>query len=429
MSAAGHHAAEAATAAPSAAAHVSAQRAATAPASIDRAGDTLLHLSHVGKDYAKIETRGGRLRLVFDLLRGKGAAHVFRALDDVSLTLSRGESLGIVGENGAGKSTLLKIIAGVIRPTRGEVSVRGRVGALLELGAGFHPEYSGLANIDLAAALLGLAPSEIAAKRDEIIAFADLGDHIRDPIKQYSSGMVVRLGFAVATALSPDILITDEVLAVGDESFQKRCIAWMERFLDGGGTLLLCSHSMYHIQKLCAHALWLKDGRAMQYGPASDVTRAYLAYHEEKSAGSKAALPLAQAVVTGVYAIQTFDASAGEIAQGDELALSGTVYSPDGRAPVVVVGIVRADGTPVYGVASDMDGVAIERGAEGRFAFSITFPALPLAPGKYWLRAHAADPEGLRVFDNVERALVVRGRTRELGLVHLAHRWHDGVLR
>jgi lipopolysaccharide transport system ATP-binding protein len=366
---------------------------------------------------------------VFDLLRGRSAAHVFRALDGVSFTLARGESLGIVGENGAGKSTLLKIIAGVVKPTRGELSVHGRVGALLELGAGFHPEYTGLANIDLAAALLGLSPSDIAAKRDEIVAFADLGDHIRDPIKQYSSGMVVRLGFAVATALDPDILITDEVLAVGDESFQKRCIAWMERFLDGGGTLLLCSHSMYHIQKLCAHALWLKDGHVEQYGAAEDVTRAYLAYHEEKSAGAKTAMPLSHAVASGAYAIQALDASADEVSQGDDLTLRGEVYSPDARAPVVVVGIVRADGTPVYGVASDMDGVAIERRDDHRFAFAITFPALPLAPGKYWLRAHAADPEGLRVFDNVERALVVRGRTRELGLVRLAHRWHDGIDR
>jgi lipopolysaccharide transport system ATP-binding protein len=399
------------------------------PSRTDTARETLMRLSGVGKDYAKIETRAGRMRLVFDLLRGHAAAHVFRALDDVSFTLARGESLGIIGENGAGKSTLLKIIAGVVKATRGDVDVRGRVGALLELGAGFHPEYSGLANIDLAAALLGLSAGEIAAKRDEIIAFADLGDHIRDPIKQYSSGMVVRLGFAVATALSPEILITDEVLAVGDESFQKRCVAWMERFLDDGGTLLLCSHSMYHIQKLCAHALWLKDGRVAQYGPAEDVTRAYLAYHEEKSATAKSGMPLAEAKASGAYAIESLDASASQVSQGEDVSLRGTVYSPDGRAPVVVVGIVRADGTPVFGVASDMDGVAIRRSADHRFEFAITFSALPIAPGKYWLRAHAADPEGMRVFDHVERDLVVRGRTRELGLVHLAHRWHDGVDR
>ena len=397
--------------------------------SVGRTAPPLMQLSHVAKDYAKIETRGGRLRLVCDLLRGRGAAHVFRALDDVTLTLARGESLGIIGENGAGKSTLLKIVAGVIEPTRGTVTVGGRVGALLELGAGFHPEYTGLANIDLAAALLGLAPSEIAAKRAEIIAFADLGDHIRDPIKQYSSGMVVRLGFAIATALSPDILITDEVLAVGDESFQKRCIAWIERYLENRGTLLLCSHSMYHIQKLCRHALWLKDGRVEQYGLSEDVTRAYLTYHEEKDAATKSGIRLDEAIASGAYAIQSLDLSAEDVAQGSDVTLRGGAYSPDGRAPVIVIGVVRADGTPVFGVTSDMDGVAIRKAGDHRFDFELTFQALPLQPGKYWIRAHAADPEGMRVFDNVERALIVRGKTRELGLVHLAHRWHDGIVR
>jgi lipopolysaccharide transport system ATP-binding protein len=391
--------------------------------------EPLLRLANVGKDYAKVESRRGRLRLVFDLLRGRGAAHVYRALDDVSLRLARGESLGIIGENGAGKSTLLKIIAGVVEPTRGTVAVNGRVGALLELGAGFHPDYSGLANIDLAAALLGLTPAEIAEKRDEIIAFADLGEHIRDPIKQYSSGMVVRLGFAIATALEPDILITDEVLAVGDESFQKRCIAWIERYLAQDGTLLLCSHSMYHVQKLCRHALWLKDGRVARFGTSEDVTRAYLTYHEEKEATRKRVMPLADAVASGAYAVRALQLSGQDVGQGEDVTLHGDVYSPDGRAPVVVVGIVRADGTPVFGVASDMDGVALSRSGEDAYTFAITFPALPLQPGKYWMRAHAADPEGLRVFDNVECTLTVRGASRELGLVHLAHRWHDGVDR
>jgi len=180
----------------------------------------LLELSSVGKDYAKNDTKASRVRLVLDLLRGRGASNVFRALDDVSFGLAAGESLGVIGENGAGKSTLLKIVAGVITPTRGTVAVAGRVGALLELGSGFHPEYSGLDNIDLAGALLGLSPGEIDAKRESIVAFADIGDHINDPIKHYSSGMVVRLGFAVAAARTPDVLITDEVHAVGDECFQ-----------------------------------------------------------------------------------------------------------------------------------------------------------------------------------------------------------------
>ena len=385
----------------------------------------LLRLDGVAKDYAKVDASAGRVRLVYDLLRGHGAAHVFCALDDVSFELAAGQSLGVVGENGAGKSTLLKIVAGVITPTRGSVAVRGRVGALLELGSGFHPEYSGLDNIDLAAALLGLAPAEIAAKREEIIAFADIGEHIREPIKHYSSGMVVRLGFAVATALKPDILITDEVLAVGDESFQKKCIAWIEGFLAGGGTLLLCSHSMYHIQKLCRTALWLKDGKVERYGPAAEVTQSYLAFHEEKTAHAKLPIAASAAAVAGVYAIQSLVLEPAErIATGGALEVSGEIYSPDGRAPVVLVGLVRADGTPIYGIATDMDGVAPQRLDAQRFAFTLSFPRLPLLPGKYFVRAHALDPEGVRLFDNVERTFVVEGETRELGLARIDHVWH-----
>jgi lipopolysaccharide transport system ATP-binding protein len=384
----------------------------------------LLALSSVGKDYAKVNANAGRIKLVYDLLRGRGATHVFRALEDVSFELAAGESLGIIGENGAGKSTLLKIVAGVITPTRGTVDVRGRVGALLELGSGFHPEYSGLENIDLAAALLGLAPAEIAAKRDEIIAFADIGEHIRDPIKHYSSGMVVRLGFAVATALRPDILITDEVLAVGDESFQKKCIAWIEGYLADGGTLLLCSHSMYHIQKLCRSAMWLKDGRVDRHGPASEVTQAYLAYHEEKAARSKHPIASASAATAGVYAVQSLTLDPpSRVLSGASLTVAGDVFSPDGRVPVVLIGLVRADGTPVYGVATDMDNVAPARIDTHRFAFALTFPRLSLLPGKYVVRAHALDPEGVRLFDNIERPLIVAGDTRELGFARIEHTW------
>ncbi len=386
----------------------------------------LLKVDNVGKDYAKVDERGGRVRLVFDLLAGRGAARVFRALDGVSFEMKRGESLGVIGENGAGKSTLLKIVAGVIEPTRGSFNVGGRVGALLELGSGFHPDYTGLANIDLAAALLGLTPREIAAKRDEIIAFADIGEHIHDPIKHYSSGMVVRLGFAIATALAPEVLVTDEVLAVGDESFQKKCIAWMECYLAGGGTLLLCSHGMYHVQKLCGSALWLRDGRVERYGNAAEVTQAYLAFHEEKSATTRNPVSAPVAAAAGIYAIQSLDLEpAAGVAQGEPLRLSGEVYSPDGRAPNVLIGIVRADGTPIYGVATDMDGVAPGRIAHDRYGFALTLPRVELLPGKYLVRAHALDPEGVRLFDSVERTFVVTGATREMGLVRLEHRWND----
>jgi lipopolysaccharide transport system ATP-binding protein len=388
--------------------------------------ETLVALDGVGKDYAKLAPAGGRLRLVADLLRGRAAASAFTALDGVGFAMRRGESLAVIGENGAGKSTLLKIVAGVVKPTRGRVAVNGRVAALLELGSGFHPDYTGYANIDLAAALLGMDTAEIARRRDAIVEFADIGSHIHDPIKTYSSGMVVRLGFAIATALAPDVLITDEVLAVGDESFQRKCVAWMEDYLGRGGTLLLCSHSMYHVQKLCAHALWLEHGRPRMYGTAADVAREYLAYHEaraEKAGGPRRA-HAGDYGVTALVVSPVGDGAEVDPARGFDVEVE--VHSPDGRAPVVAVGIVRADGTPVYGTTSELDAAAPLRRADGTFAFALRFHDLPLLPGHYRVRAHAMDPEGMRLFDHHEAPFVVAGTTRELGYCRLPHQWDTG---
>jgi lipopolysaccharide transport system ATP-binding protein len=395
---------------------------------------SLLQLEGIGKDYARSSNRSGHLRLLYDLLRGNPPIDFFRALHDISFTLEAGSSLGLIGENGAGKSTLLKIIAGVIPPTRGTLTVNGRISALLELGSGFHPEYTGLENIQLAGALAGLSDKGLRAKREEIIEFADIGEHIQQPIKTYSSGMIVRLGFAIATAVKPEILITDEVLAVGDESFQKKCIAWQEEYLKHGGTLLLCSHSMYHVQKLCKHALWMHHGAMHRYGPAADVTTEYLVYHEEKSTVDRKRHAQHAVFDGGVYAVTALELSGAARPTGsglhrqklgDPLEVSGELHSPDGRPPGVSVGIVRVDGTPVYGVVSEADGYTPARIGAHDFAFKLRFPSLPLLPGKYTVRAHALDPEGMRLFDTVERGLFVEGATRELGLCRLDHRWGD----
>jgi lipopolysaccharide transport system ATP-binding protein len=394
--------------------------------------EPLLSLDHIGKDYPRLKNAGSQLRNFLALLRGQGVADFYRALDDVTLNLRRGESLGIIGENGAGKSTLLKIIAGVIKPSRGSNVVRGRVSALLELGSGFHPEYTGLENIDLAAALLGLSADDLRGKREEIVAFADIGEHINQPIKHYSSGMVVRLGFAVATAVEPEILITDEVLAVGDESFQKKCIRWIEAFLANGGTLLLCSHSMYHIQKLCQQALWLHHGRQHMLGSSAEVTQEYLAYHEKKELAAKAeaaARPAQARAPQGAYSIVEFrvEDDGGKpldsASYRGSFRATGIAYSDDGREPVVVVGLVRADGTPVYGVLSEMDGYRPTRIDAQHFRFAIRFHDLLTLPGKYAVRAHAMDPEALRLFDTWEIEFAVVGDSREVGLCHLPHSW------
>lgn len=395
----------------------------------------LIALRGIAKAYPLVDTASRKVGALVSLLFQRKPSAQYVALQDVELAVYRGQSLGLVGVNGAGKSTLLKIMAGVIKPSAGEMVRKGRVGALLELGAGFHPEYTGLENVHLACSLMGFSPDQTRERLDEILAFADIGDHIYQPIKHYSSGMVVRLGFAVATTLSPDLLITDEVLAVGDESFQKKCSRWMERYLSNGGTLILCSHSMYHIQKLCTHAAWLHEGVIREYGAAGDVSRNYLAWHEAKSAaeGAKMTDVTPRAGNGAVYHIQEVwlnghDTDRIALNAGGEFIITGTAYSPDGRDPVIATSIVKPDGAPVFGTFSDIAGYRTHPVANGLSGFEIRYPSLPLLPGSYRVRLHAMDPEGLRLFDHVERTLDITGTGRHMGVCLLDHEWRKPTL-
>ena len=391
--------------------------------------EVLIRLAGVSKDYPSVSTAGDRLRTLLTLLFRTGDVKHFRALDGIDLELRQGQSLGIIGENGAGKSTLLKMIAGVVRPSAGTVRVDARVGALLELGSGFHPDYTGRENIHLSSALMGLSRAAVREKIDAIIEFADIGPHIDEPIKHYSSGMIVRLGFAVATALEPEVLITDEVLAVGDESFQKKCIGWIENYLAGGGTLLLCSHSMFHVQTLCPEAIWIHHGRVRMRGSSFDVTREYLTYHEEKRSKPSEGPRLAEGPVPKIMDAWTEDsrgARATIFRQGEPLVLQGTAYEPDDRPPVLLFGVLRVDGTSVYGSHSNEAGYQPVRLGPNRFGFAVFFDALQLLPGKYLLRVHTLDAEGLRLFDTSEMSFVVRGETRDYGVVALPHQWRPG---
>lgn len=386
----------------------------------------LLEVDGIVKRFPKSSASAGRLRAMWNVLRHGRTDGGVTVLDDISFEIRKGESMAIIGANGAGKSTLLKIVTGVMAPSEGSVTVDGRISALLELGAGFEPDYTGMENLRMNAAFLGLSREEIDARLDDILAFADIGEAIDEPIKHYSSGMVVRLGFAIVASVKPDLLITDEVLAVGDESFQKKCLRWVEDYLNAGGTLLMVSHNMYHVQKLCRHAVWLEEGRARASGDVFDVTQAYLAWHERKDAADKAARPAPSQNFCRVESLRLDphnDAGPVSVEAGRTLTVELELSSPDGRAPVALVGLVRADGTPVYGVASDHDGFVPAADRDGRYPVALEFPDLPLLPGGYVVRAHAMDPEGLRVHDTVEAEFTVRGKSRALGLVKLEHRW------
>jgi len=388
----------------------------------------LIRVESVSKFYPRVHKPWERMRAFAALVAGREPQGGAEVLHDVSLEVRAGESFGIIGENGAGKSTLLKILTGVISPSRGSVWVNARVAALLELGAGFQPEFSGIDNVRMKAALLGMTAKQLDQRLDEILAFADIGEYVYEPVKHYSSGMVVRLGFAVVAASDPELLITDEVLAVGDESFQKKCIKWIESFLQRGNTLLMVSHSMYMVQKLCHRALWLQNGRTQQLGDVFDVTQSYLAWHETRNAQEKRGRD-EQGGGAGIYRIDSF-AVAGfangedvQLRNGQDLQVDLVLHSPDGRPPVGLIGIVRADGTPIYGVASDFDRIRPEQLDQNRFRYRIRFTALALLPGSYSVRGHAMDPEGLRLSDTAEWRMRVVGESRELGLVRLPHDW------
>ena len=389
----------------------------------------LVRLQGVSKFYPRVHHPRERLRAFVSLMTGKKSLEGAEVLSDINLEVTRGQSFGIIGENGAGKSTLLKILTGVISPSRGTVEVNARIAALLELGAGFQPEFSGIDNVRMKAALLGMTKSQLDQHLDQILAFADIGDYVHEPVKHYSSGMVVRLGFAVVAASDPELLMTDEVLAVGDESFQKKCIRWIESFLERGNTLLMVSHSMYIVQKLCRQALWLHDGRSRELGDVFPVTQSYLAYHEERSAAERLQRRT-QRGDSGLYRVTDFSLPGGQgqgdrnISYGQDLDAELVLESPDGLAPVALFGIMRADGTPVYGVSSDYDGIEAEKIDNRHFRFRICFERLLLLPGSYSIRGHAMDPQGIRLCDTAELRFTVAGESRELGILRLPHSWN-----
>lgn len=392
----------------------------------------LIEAHGLGKSYRLYPRHFDRLKEMLWLGRRRFSEE-FWALRNVSLEVYRGDAWGIVGQNGAGKSTLLKLLCGVTLASEGQVRSAGRVSALLELGIGFHPEYTGRENLALSGALMGLGQDELDERLPAILEFADIGDFVDRPLKTYSSGMSVRLAFALATCVEPDVLVTDEILAVGDEAFQKKCIRWMEDFLSHGGTLLYCAHNMYQIKKLCGRAVWLDHGQVRSQGAASSVVQEYAEFIEAQGETNTdetvnrpvAALTAGENRVTDVRLLNGQAQETSQFAFGQPFRARVRVEAGAGetKPPVIHLGLVRPDMVPVYGVSSDMDGVVL-RHVEGRvYQIDYVLPQLSLLPGRYVLRAHAMDSAGLRHFDTVEREFSVRGENRELGLCYLPHSW------
>jgi lipopolysaccharide transport system ATP-binding protein len=356
----------------------------------------------LGKKYLlQHQQVGRRYKALRDVIAGKAKSLVkggekntppveeFWALRDVSFQINHGDVVGIVGRNGAGKSTLLKLLSRITEPTTGSIRLRGRVASLLEVGTGFHPELTGRENIFLNGAILGMGKAEITRKFDDIVAFAEVEKFLDTPVKRYSSGMYVRLAFAVAAHLEPEILIVDEVLAVGDASFQKKCLGKMQDVSKGGRTVLFVSHNMGAVTTLCRTAIWLNGGRVVQIGAAREVVNEYLTTH---SGSQDAVIELGSARRTGDFGrklkIERLEWLSGMPLQHGE-KISGRIHFQvfqDVEEATLGLGFSTLEGVRLLTYETDFqDGYrpGLKAGMRGHVEFSI--PDFCLAPGLYAL--------------------------------------------
>ena len=331
--------------------------------------------------------------------------HTLWALQDVSLELARGEVLGIIGRNGAGKSTLLKILSRVTAPTSGRIRVKGRVASLLEVGTGFHPELTGRENVFLNGAILGMTKAEVARKFDEIVAFSEIEDFIDTPVKRYSSGMYVRLAFAVAAHLDPEILVVDEVLAVGDAGFQKRCLGKMGDVAKSGRTVLFVSHNMPSILNLCSRAIWMGSGRKQRDGEPDEVVKAYLS---SVSAAVEERPGIAQAEHGGTGQVRITRVDAGTDGQRSAPGLttgrdSTLRFAYEARQTPVKVHLVvivsNSRGEPCLHLNSDKVDQLMRLDAP-RGTIHLRLPRCPLVRGNYALDVKVCDSAGV-ILDHV----------------------------
>ena len=341
-------------------------------------------------------------------LRGARTSEAFWALEDVSFQVGGGESVGLIGVNGSGKSSLLKLLAGIYPPDRGTVRVDGRVGALLELGAGFQPDLTGRENMYLYAAILGMEDSAVVSRFDAMHEFSGLGPMIDMPVRQYSSGMVTRLGFSVAAHLEPEILLIDEILAVGDFNFQQKCIDKMVQYRDSGRSLLFVSHDLDAVEKLCRRTIWLDAGRVRSDGPTSHVLTAYkdemMQRRDASSHDRMGRWGTGEAEIIGLRILGQDGRPVTEVFPGDNLAIEITVRAGAPLTdPVVGLGVHHPNGTVLSGPNTKALGLQLGT-IQDQIAVVFELSDALLLPGEYRLSASVYDRELVHAYDHRDRA-------------------------
>lgn len=401
-----------------------------------------IRLQGLSKSYRLYQSGWERL---WEVMSHRKTHRERQVLEPLSLDIGRGEVVGIVGVNGAGKSTLLKLIAGTLKPTTGSVACSGRVCALLELGAGFHPDMSGRDNIYLGGAVAGQSSEDIGRLYDSIVDFAGLREVIDQPVKTYSSGMLMRLAFSVATAVDPDILILDETLSVGDGMFASKSFERIMGFKKAGKTILFCSHSMYQVEAICSRALWLEKGRLRMDDEPGRVVKAYnnfLLQQEARvaapSSATEAAAPeLGPVRLSGQARISDLRVRSTEGTASPVAMTSGKsdlfielefVSDPELPPPSLGVTLLGGNGRPVTSASSRYDGVIFERDESGHGRVRLQFPNLALLRGHYWVNVYLMCDQGLHFYDKAERVaeLDVVQEGPELGVVSLPRDWTVG---
>lgn len=365
------------------------------------------------------------------LLRGRRARYEeFHALKGVSFDVPHGATFGIIGSNGSGKSTLLKCLAGILFPEKGSVKVNGRLAALLELGAGFHPELTGRENVFLNGAILGLGRKDIDRKFDEIVAFAGLERFIDTPVKNYSSGMTVRLGFAVAANVEPEILLIDEVLSVGDESFQRKCAEKIEQFRQDGRTIVFVSHGLAQVRQLCETVAWIEKGELRMLGDGAAVISEYSGEsHEERQSndvelGSRWGSGEAQITSVQLRTPTVDDTRIVDTLKPLTIRVDFVAHTPL-RDVIAAIRLTTLHGVDVFGTNTRRRGTTLEL-VEGPGWVEFEIPALPLLEGVYDLTVALTDHTEIHEFDHWDRRVRFEVRQNSVyddGIVHIDGEW------
>lgn len=397
----------------------------------------VIDIQHLTKTYNMYQKPIDRLKEALSPKK-KNYHDVFYALKDVNIYVESGEMIGFIGENGSGKSTLLKIITGVLNPTSGSVEIKGKISALLELGSGFNPEYSGYENIYLNGMVLGFSREEIDHMLEDIIAFADIGDHISQPVKTYSSGMFVRLAFAIAINVDPDILIVDEALAVGDLEFQLKCMEKFTEFRNSGKTILFVSHDINSVRRFCDRVYWLQNGEIVEEGETMEVTEHYDNYLKKKSLKSvdREVNTVEEHSAYDIVELNRAELLDGnlqpiEMVQQDQRLVVKVEYTVNNdiiKKPVMGIAIRTVDNHYVCGLNTLLDGQKIPWN-KGENTFYLDYPKMALLSGEYYFdiaffEENATVP---LVYKTKYLTMFITGKYVGEGIVVLDHEWKGSL--